>query len=405
MAWMRTLAGITVAIATAGGGYHLWQQRLAEQAGARALAEASQPVLAPAITVSKVVVADFVAHATVTGSLIPREEILVSPEVDGFRVLELFADEGSTVRKGQVLARLVSEQLDAQAAQNDAALARSEAAIAQAKSAIVQAEAVAKEAKAQLDRAEPLRKSGYLSGATFDQRESAARAAAAQLAAARDALTAAEADKTQVEAQRRELDWRRKNTDVTAPEDGIVSRRAARIGATASSNAEPMFRIIAKGEVELDAEIVETSLGKIREGQTAVVTVPGTGSFKGEVRLISPEVDRATRLGRLRIFLGNDPALRIGSYAQGSIEIARSRGKSVPAASVTFEPDGAYVQTVEANTVKRRKIRTGLVVRDEIEVIDGLEAGDMVVTRAGTFLRDGDVIRPILPAAKLSENR
>ena len=78
---------------------------------------------------------------------------------------ELLADEGDHVKKGQVLARLVSEQIDAQLAQNEANLARSNAAIAQAKSQIVQAEAQAKEAQAQLERAEPLKKSGYLSGA------------------------------------------------------------------------------------------------------------------------------------------------------------------------------------------------------------------------------------------------
>jgi RND family efflux transporter MFP subunit len=347
---------------------------------------------------------DFVETAVVSGSLIPREEILVSPEIEGLRVLELLADEGDRVKKGQVLARLVSEQIDAQLAQNQANLARANAAIAQAQSQIVQAEAQAKEAAAQLQRAEPLKKSGYLSGSTYDQRESAAHTTAAQLIAARDGLTAAKAEKAQVEAQGRELQWRRSNTDVTAPQDGLISRRTARMGALASSVGEPMFRIIQNGEIELDAEIVETELKNVKVGQKAVVTVPRYGDFEGTVRLISPEVDKTTRLGRVRIFLGAKPALHIGSFAEGRIETARSHGLAVPASAVTFDAGSTSVQVVlKGNVVERRNVTVGLSNQKLVEVTEGLKEGDLVVTRAGTFLRDGDVIRPVFPTATLSE--
>src|SRR5690606_22949385 len=102
--------------------------------------EAAKPMAAPAITVTKAAMEEFVQTAAVSGSLVPREEILVSPEVEGLRVMELLADEGDHVKKGQILARLVVEQIDAQLAQNQANLARANAAIAQAKSQIAQAE-------------------------------------------------------------------------------------------------------------------------------------------------------------------------------------------------------------------------------------------------------------------------
>jgi HlyD family secretion protein len=391
-----------VLIAGIGGGYMLLEHKRETRKREEAAA-AAKPLAPPTVTVSKITMANFVETAVVSGSLIPREEILVAPEIEGLRVVELFADEGSVVKKGQVLARLVSEQLDAQMAQNDAAIARSSAAIAQAKSAIVEAEARAKEARAQLERAEPLRKSGYLSGAIYDQRQSAASTAEAQVIAARDGLTAAEAEKTQAEAQKREVSWRRSNTEVTAPEDGVVSRRNARIGAAATAIGEPMFRIIAKGEIELDAEIVETELAKVREGQKAVVTLPGAGDFEGSVRLVSPEVDKTTRLGRVRIFLGTNPALRIGAFARGRIETSRSRGLAAPSASVTFDAAGTYAQAVVGDKVEKRLLKTGLVMGELVEIKDGLSEGDVIVTRAGTFLRDGDIVRTITPDAKLSE--
>ncbi|MCK5551059.1 MAG: efflux RND transporter periplasmic adaptor subunit [Hyphomicrobiaceae bacterium] len=359
----------------------------------------------PAVSVVEVVTAEFTETAVVSGSLVPRDEILVTPEVEGFRVLDLRVDESDRVKKGDVLATLVSESLDAQIAQNDASLARADAAISRARSEIVAATARLEEATSAFERAKPLQNSGYLSKSTFDQREAAATAAQAQLVAARDGLKLAQAEKGQVEAQRRELEWRLANTKVTAPEDGIVSRRDAHIGALASSSAKPMFHIIARGEVELDAEVIETELARIHVGQKARIDVAGVGEVTGTVRLVSPEVNKDTRLGRVRIFLGDDPKLRIGGFARGVIDTAEARGLSVPTAAVVFDSSGAFVQVVRDGRVERRVIETGLVAAGLVEVREGLALGDVVVAKAGTFLRDGDAVRPVHPNSKISEAR
>jgi RND family efflux transporter MFP subunit len=362
----------------------------------------------PAVSAAPAAPADFIETALVTGSLVPREEILVAPEVEGLRVLELKADEGDRVKRGDVLAVLVSEQLDAQIAQNDASLARSEAGIAQARSKIVEADARLAESNAALERARPLVNSKYLAESVFDQRDAAAKTAAAQLIAANDGLKLAEAEKAQVEAQRRELNWRRGNTEVRAPSDGIVSRRAARtgsiaVGAFVAGGGEPLFRIIARGEIELDAEVTETRLAKIKAGQHAKVDAAGAGVVLGTVRLVSPEVDKASRLGRVRIFLGDNPALRIGAFARATIETARARNLAVPQSAILYGERGATVQVVVDGKVATRRIETGLSAASQVEVLSGLVEGDLVVTRAGTFLRDGDTVRTVLPDAKVSE--
>ncbi len=358
---------------------------------------------APTVSVVKAVQAEFVETVAVSGSLVPRDEILVAPEIEGLRVLELKVDEGDRVKKGDVLATLVQEQLDAQVAQNDASLARADAAISKAQSQIVEATARLAEADAAFERAKPLKNSGYLSASTYDTREAAAKTLQAQLVAARDGLKFAQAEKGQVEAQRRELDWRRDNTQVTAPADGLISRRTARIGGMTSSVAEPMFRIVARGEIELDAEVIETELGKVAVGQKARVSVAGAGEIDGTVRLVSPEIDKTTRLGRVRIFLGDDPRLRIGTFARGTIETNRSRGLSVPSSAVVFNADGAFVQVVRDGRVKSSAVKIGLMSGALLEVRDGLVDGDVVVARAGTFLRDGDRVRAVQPDSKISE--
>lgn len=357
---------------------------------------------APAVTVTTVKTSDFVETAAVSGSLIARDEILISPEVEGYRVLDLLVEEGNQVKKGDVLAHLMAEPLEAQLAQNQAAIARSVAAIARAKSQIAEAEARVDEAKSQLERAKPLKQEGYLSGAVYDQRESAAKTSQAQLAAARESLRSAEADKEQLQAQFREISWRQSRTEVKSPSDGVVSRRNARIGAIASAAGEPMFRIIARGQIELDAEVVETELAKVKEGQKARITVPGAGEVEGKVRLIIPEIDKTTRLGRVKIALENNPNLKLGAFARGTIETARSRGLAIPAASAQFDPAGTSVQLVHGTKVEKRVLKTGLIAGEQIEVKEGLNEGDVIVARAGTFLRDGDAIRPITPAEQVS---
>jgi HlyD family secretion protein len=362
--------------------------------------------LAAVVTVARVAPADFVETVLASGSLVAREEILVGPEVEGLRITEVLADEGMRVKKGDVLARLVADTLDAQVAQNDAAIARSSAAIAQAKASIVQAEARLVEGRNALERARPLRGAGHMTEAVFDQREQAARTAQAQLEASLDGLKLAEAEKAQVEAQRRELMWRRGRVEVTAPADGIVSRRMARVGGYAAGAAEPIFRIVAKGEVELDAEVIETRLAAVKEGQAARVEVAGVGTIGGTVRLVSPEVDKATRLGRVRIFLGDNPGLRVGSFARGVIATANGSGLAVPASGILYGPDGATVQVVRNNRVETRKVKTGLAGGALVEVREGLEEGDLVVARAGTFLREGDAVRPVVAdRTKVSEAR
>jgi HlyD family secretion protein len=213
----------------------------------------------------------------------------------------------------------------------------------------------------------------------------------------------AEAESRSAEAQQRETAVRLARTEIKAPAAGIVSRRTARLGATASVAGEPLFRIIAKGEIELEGEVTETQLLRIKEGFPATVTIGPGRVVMGRVRMVLPEVDRATRLGRVRISLPDDPALRIGTFARGSIEIARRSGVAVPLSAVVYGREGPSLQVVVDDRVRSRPIRPGLTADGFIEVLDGVEAGELVVTRAGSFLRDGDAIRPVLAASAKAE--
>ena len=107
----------------------------------------------------------------------------------------------------------------------------------------------------------------------------------------------------------------------------------------------------------------------------------------------------------MRIFLGDNPGLRVGAFARGTIETGSSHGLAVPASAILYGPDGPSVQVVRDHRVETRRIKTGLAAGALAEVREGLREGELVVARSGTFLRDGDAVRPDAwpRQAKLSE--
>ncbi len=112
-----------------------------------------------------------------------------------------------------------------------------------------------------------------------------------------------------------------------------------------------------------------------------------------------------TRLGKVRIFLGDNANLRIGAFARGAITVATSEGLGVPLSAVLYSDTTASVQMVRDGKVITRPVKAGLITGTNIEIKDGLSAGDLVVSRSGTFLRDGDAVRPMMAGDKLTEVR
>jgi HlyD family secretion protein len=186
---------------------------------------------------------------------------------------------------------------------------------------------------------------------------------------------------------------------------GIVNYRMIRIGMTASARADPLFRIIVNGDVELQGDVPAMRIAKLAAGQTARVELAGVGEASGRVRVVAPEVDLATQLGRTRISLGNDEKFKVGAYARAIVEVGRSCGATIPLSAVLYGPEGAIVQVVRDDRVETRRVRVGLLSGGNAEIREGLNEGDMVVARAGAFLREGDRVRPILAEGGASAAR
>lgn len=349
---------------------------------------------APAVTVTRAQVRMLVETVAVSGSIVAREEILIGPEIEGLRILELFADEGDSVMAGQVLARLSRETLDAQLAQSDAALVRADAQIAQAQSQIAQTQANLGQTTPDLERAQSLIRTGASTQALVDQKLAADTAARAALEVARASLNVSVADRASLEAQRRELQVRISRTEVRAPVAGIVSRKNARVGAIATGVGEAMFKLVANGLYELEGEAFETRLVRLAPGQLARIRV-GDVVIPGKLRMVSPEVDRLTRLGRVRILLEPSSAARIGGFARADIETRRVEAVSLPGGALLYEGAQPMAQVVKDGRIATRKVSVGISADGFTQILDGVSDGEEIVARAGPFLRDGDFVRPV----------
>jgi len=176
-----------------------------------------------------------------------------------------------------------------------------------------------------------------------------------------------------------------------APAAGLVTEVRTIAGAPASPQAGPMFRIAVNGDLELEAEVPSVHLLKLSPGAPVRISRDNTPDIVGRLRVVSPQIDRTTQLGRVRIALSGNPGLKVGMFARATIDIdaRRSCGVAVPSTAI----DHLTVQVVKGNTVETRRVRVGLVSDTSSEILEGLAVDEIVVADAGSSLHDGDQIK------------
>jgi HlyD family secretion protein len=293
---------------------------------------------------------------TASGTLLSREEASVGPELSGYRVVSVRADEGDWVKAGQPLAQLddtlLKAQIDQQAAQT--------------------AQAVA-----QATRVQGLDNEGVLSKEQIETRRFQADAAKAALA---------------------EMKTRQARLTVTAPVTGRVLERTVRPG-DISGGSGVWFRIERDGLVELEAQLNETDVAKIRPGQAVQVTLPSGATVNGQVRFISPRVDPNTKLAGVRVKLPLRDDLRPGGFARATFNPSGAAVLAAPESAVRYDANGASVVTVDANNRTHLfPVKTGARAGGWVELLQGPPAGTRVLQGAAAFALDGDLVRPIAAA-------
>ncbi len=357
------LAGLAIAVSAAATLAMVACTR--EGSSSAASAPAAQPALT--VTATQPQRAVLPLRITANGNIAAWQEASVGSEVNGLRLASVRVNVGDVVERGQVLATFAPDTLQADVAQTRAAVAGAQATLA--------------EAAANADRARALQSSGALSEATITQSLTAERTAQAQLDAQRALL------------QTQQL--RLSQTQVRAPDSGVISARNATVGAVSPAGQE-LFRLIRQGRLEWRAEVAGPDLARIETGMPVRITLPSGEVIEGRVRMVAPTVDPKTRNGLVYVDLRQPGSARAGMFARGDFEIGSSSALTLPQSAVLLRDGFSWVLRIEPDsTITQLKVDVGRRVADRIEIKSGLEASARVVASGGGFLGDGDLVRVV----------
>ena len=324
---------------------------------------AAQPALAvAATTLSAITIPTRIAAS---GNIAPWQEASIGAEANGLRLVEVTVNVGDRVRRGQLLARFAAATVEAE--------------LAQARAALSEADVLLDEAAGKARRARRLLDTGAMAAQEIEQQLSAERAAAARVEAARAVLA------TQA--------LRLAQTRIVAPDDGIVSLRAATVGAVAPAGQE-LFRLIRGGRLEWRAEVAGRDLDLLRPGQAVHIALAGGGALDGRLRMLAPAIDLQTRNGMAYVDLAPHPAARAGMFVRGEFDLGERAADTLPHSATLLREGFSYVMRIGGDSrVEQTRVTLGRRSGERIEILQGLDAQDRVVAAGVAFLGDGDLVQ------------
>jgi HlyD family secretion protein len=325
------------------------------------------PKAALTVTLTQAQRATLATGVSANGNIAAWQEAVVGAEANGARLAEVRVNVGDVVKRGQVLATFVPDMIQADLAQSKAALAEADAMLA--------------EATANAQRARELQASGALSAQQINQYITGERTAQARLQALRAASKVQQ--------------LRLAQTQVLAPDNGVISARSATVGAVVPAGME-LFKLIRQGRLEWRAEVAANELSQIKPGLVARVTTAGGATVNGTVRMVAPTVDAATRNGMVFVDLPQPGPAKSGMFARGEFDIGSSPALTLPQTAVLLRDGFTYVFKLGPDSkVVQAKVTVGRRVGDRIEVTSGVDAANRIVASGGAFLADGDTVKVV----------
>ncbi len=349
----------------------LWATRgdAADTPAAAPAAATAKPALT--VTTARPVLGRLPIQLVANGNIAAWQEAIVGAEANGLRLQDIRAAIGDTVRAGQVLATFSDATIQA-----DLALARAN---------LLEAQANALEASGNATRARSLKDTGALSAQQINQYLTQEQTAQARVQAIKAAL-----DVQQL---------RLRQTQVLAPDRGVISARSAMVGSVVPAGTE-LFRMVRQGRLEWRAEVTSSELGRLKAGTPAIVTLPSGVQIKGKVRMLAPTVDSQTRVALVYVDLAPSGDLaappRAGMFANGSFELGETSSLTVPQTALVMRDGFSYVYRLgDDNRVARLKVQIGRQAGEQIEITSAIDANTRLVASGAGFLNDGDLVRVV----------
>jgi RND family efflux transporter MFP subunit len=356
------------------------------------------PALVPTAKVARM---DLVNDLVLTAEFEPFQEVDLMAKVSGY-VRSISVDIGDRVRTGQVLATLEIPEMEDDLTRAAASIDQAQAEIITASDELRRAEATHEMAHLSYSRIADVlkREPGLVPQQEVDEAHSRDLVAEAQVAAAKSSLKTAEQHARVSRADQGRVETLHKYMTITAPFDGVVTKRYANIGAMiqagTSSQAMPVVQLSQNNLLRLVLPVPESSVGRVRVGETVDVRVLSLGrTFPGRVARLAEKVQPSTRTMDTEVDVQNATLTLIpGMYAEVNLHIAESRGAlTVPLDAVDRSTANARAYVVAAGAIHIVPVTLGLETDQSVEILSGLKEGDTVVAGRHAGLRDGQKVQ------------
>jgi RND family efflux transporter MFP subunit len=342
---------------------------------------ASAPRASLTVTTARPAQSRLPLRLAANGNIAAWQEASVGSEASGLRLSEVRANVGDVVRRGQVLAVFASESVAAD--------------VAQASAGVAEAQAQAADAAANAERARAFEANGMMSKQQISLLLTGEQTAKARLESARAMLAVQQI--------------RLRNTQLLAPDGGIISARGATVGAVVGAGTE-LFRLIRQGRLEWRGEVTSSELARIKPGTGVTVTAASGTRLEGRVRTVAPTVDPVTRnvlvYVDLPITAATAASVKPGMFARGEFELGSSGALTVPQQSVVARDGFNFVFKLGSdNRISQQKVEVGRRIGEQVEITQGLAPDSTVAVIGAGFLNDGDTVRvnnapaPVKPAS------
>lgn len=396
--------------------------------------------VAQAVSIASVSSISIEPEIVVAGQVLAQNEAQVYSTASGARVMQLMADVGYNVVKGQALARLDARQISADSELLAAQVRRARTSLVEAEVqvknaqenlyrpskgpkesalSLEQAQYAATEAKSQYDRALATSDIGALSKEEIERRKTAWLLAEARLnsqkgdvaaimdgrkqalMSAQARLEAAKSDLSVAIAQQKQSDSRQNGGLVVAPVSGLVTARNVKIGEISGMSGSPMFTIVAGGALEVNAEVSESELSRLSIGMSAQFKAPDGSVVYGTLRQLPAQIDPQKRTGIAKFSINPSPSVKSGVFLTGKASSGARTLTALPASALLYDAQGVSVFVVKPdNTVTKQRVTLGVRQGELAEIIVGPALGSWVVTSGASFLAEGEKINPSKEAIK-----
>jgi RND family efflux transporter MFP subunit len=371
-----------------------------------AKSDSAKPLVVP---VAKAAPEDLSREVAISAEFRPYQEVDVHAKVAGY-LQHIYVDVGDHVRAGQVLATLEIPEMQDELTRDAAALKRSDAEVQRERDELARAIAAHEAAHNSYTRLADVqkRRPNLIAQQEIDDALARDRVAEAGVSAARSALASAEQGTQVSQADEQKTKTLFAYARITAPFAGVVSKRYADTGAmipagtASSSQAMPVVRISQNDRLRLVLPVPESIVPRIRIGSSVEVRVPTLGrSFVGKVSRFVDKISTATRTMDTEVDVTNPSFILVpGMYAEAVITTDRRDGAlSIPLTAVVTQDQKSSAYIVNADgRIEDRPLKLGIETPLKVEVLSGLQPGDLVVTGGRGLIRPGMKVQPKLIA-------